>query len=44
MNNKLDTLMENLNRLEDEKERKHQAMHLLLAAIANEPMEQPARQ
>lgn len=38
MNNKLETLIENLNRLEDEKERKHQAMHLLLAAIVNEPM------
>lgn len=44
MNNKLDTLMENLNMLEDEKERKHQAMHLLLAAIANEPVEQPTQQ
>ncbi|ERI08484.1 hypothetical protein [Aneurinibacillus aneurinilyticus] len=39
MNNKLETFIENLNRLEDEKERKHQAMHLLLAAIVNEPME-----
>ncbi|MFT9849191.1 hypothetical protein [Aneurinibacillus sp. REN35] len=44
MSAKLETLIENLNTLSDEQERKHQAMHLLVAAIMEQPAEQPVQQ
>jgi hypothetical protein len=37
MSSKMDKVIESLNEVDDMQERKHQAMHLLIAAIAEQP-------
>ncbi|WCK54394.1 hypothetical protein PP175_24445 [Aneurinibacillus sp. Ricciae_BoGa-3] len=37
MSNKMEQFIESLNEVDDIQERKHQAIHLLIAAIAEQP-------